>query len=240
MTIFVTGSTKGIGRAMALRFAAAGHNLVINGANDIEALNTLGLQIKEYGAACLPLFGDVSKYDTVKGFFSEIIARFGVIDAVINNAAISHIEFFADMKEPIWQRIIDVNLNGVINVCHAAIPYMLSQKNGHIINISSVWGEVGASCEAVYSLTKGGVDAFTKSLAKELGTCSIKVNAISCGVIDTAMNSSFSDDEKNELTKQILLGKTGTPDDVAKAAEFLLNSEYITGQILRLDGGFAV
>ena len=132
---------------------------------------------------------------------------------------------------------MDVNLGGVINCCHAALPHMLARGGGQIINISSVWGQEGASCEAVYSATKGGVNAFTRALAKELGPAGIRVNAIACGLIDTGMNDFLSEDEYAELVAQITLKRAGKTDEVAEAAEFLLGAGYVTGQVVALDGG---
>ena len=232
MVVFISGASRGIGAAMALHFAALGYDVAVNGAHDAAALDDIA---KKTGG--LALFGDVADYDTVKGFFDKIIATYGQIDIIINNAGISHIGFFADMTENEWHRLINVNLGGVINCCHAALPHMLSRGKGNIVNISSIWGEAGASCEAVYSATKGGVNAFTKALAKELGSCAIRANAISCGVINTGMNSFLSKQELDELVSQIALGRVGQPHEVALVAEYLINAEYVTGQIIGLDGG---
>jgi len=238
MTIFITGASKGIGKAMALHLAARGHNMVINGSRDFDALNEVHQNILQLGAKSLPLFGDVSDYDTTYGFFEKISDKFGCIDVLINNAGISHIGFFADMQENQWRRLINVNLFGVINCCHAAVPYMLNAGNGRIINISSIWGNVGASCEAVYSMTKGGVNAFTKSLAKELGMSGICVNAIACGLIDTEMNSALDNNDLEDFINRLALKRQGRPEEVACLAEFIINADYVTGEIFTLDGGY--
>ena len=238
MVVFITGASRGIGAATALHFAALGHDVAINGGRDKQGLDDVAAQISALGARPLVLFGDIANYATVQDFFCQIISTFGKIDLLVNNAAISHVGFFADMRQEQWRRLVDVNLGGVMNCCHLAIPQMLKQGGGHIINISSIWGWVGASCEAVYSMTKGGVNAFTRALAKELGPSGIKVNAIACGLIDTGMNDFLDANEMAALVEQIPLKRQGKPEEVAQAAEFLMKSQYITGQVLTLDGGF--
>lgn len=237
MVIFITGASRGIGAAMVLHFAALGHDLVINSGRDKLALEKMAEQVLGFGGRVLPLFGDISDYSTIQGFFNKIMLKFGKIDCLINNAALSHVGFFADMKEEEWQRLLGVNLGGVLNCCHLAVPHMLKAGGGSIINISSVWGQTGASCEAVYSMTKGGVNAFTRALAKELGPSNIRVNAIACGLIDTQMNDFLSPEELMDFIGQIPLRRQGKPKEVADMAEFLLGAKYVTGQIINLDGG---
>ena len=239
MSVFITGSSRGIGRALALHFAALGRDVAINCSSNPAELDEVSKQVQTLGGRALPLFGDISDYNLCKNFFEQIITNFGKIDLLINNAAISHIGFFADMAESQWRRLLDVNLGGVLNCSHLAVPHMLARQKGRIINISSVWGQAGASCEAVYSMTKGGVNAFTKALAKELGGSGIMVNAIACGVIDTNMNNFLDEQEKQALIEQIPLKRLGRPAEVAQAADYLARAEYITGQIITLDGGFS-
>jgi 3-oxoacyl-[acyl-carrier protein] reductase len=245
MRIFITGGSKGIGKAAALHLTAGGHKVAICGSKDFDALeNTAKEADKIRKGSLLPLFGDVSDYSQAALMFKKLTEHFGGIDVLINNAARAHAGFFADTPPNEWQKIIGINLGGVINCCHLAVNHMLTyngtnggQTNGHIINISSVWGNVGASCEAVYSATKGGVNAFTRALAKELGPSRIKVNAIACGVVDTDMNSFLSPEDKQELINQTALKRFAKPQEIAEAIEFLISSEYITGQIITLDGG---
>ena len=230
--VFITGGSKGIGRATALHLASLGHRVAICGSKDLEALKRTADE-----GGFLPVFGDVADYEQAAKMFNEVLEHFGGLDVLINNAAVSHVGFFADMKPAEWQRVVDVNLGGVINCSHLAVNHMLGNNSGSIINISSIWGNTGAACEAVYSATKGGVSAFTRALAKELGVAGIKVNAIACGVVDTDMNSFLNPAEKAELINQIPLRRFAEPIEIAKVVEFLMNSEYITGQIITVDGG---
>ena len=170
--------------------------------------------------------------------FNTISTIYGSVDILINNAGISYLGLFTDMKPENWNRIIDVNLKSVLNCCHLAVPKMVSHKSGIIINISSIWGDRGASCEAVYSATKGAVNSFTKAMAKELGPSGIRVNAISCGVIDTKMNQCFTEEERDVLTEEISLMRFGTPEEIANLAVFLAGnqSSFINGQVITSDG----
>jgi len=238
MTIFVTGASRGIGRAIALCFAAAGHNVAICGGSDKAALDEAAAECRNLGADVLPLFADVADFSAVCDMMAQTASAFGKIDLLVNNAAISYIGFFADMDEIQWRRVVDVNLNGVINCARAALPIMLATGSGQIINISSVWGKAGASCEAVYSATKGGVDTLTRALAKELGPSGIRVNAVACGLIDTAMNNTLDEDEIGEILTAIPLGRLGKPNEIANAVKFLAGAEYITGEVITLDGGW--
>ena len=180
-----------------------------------------------------------SDYAYVERLFSEISAVFGGVDILINNAGISHIGLLSDMDIAAWNRILGTNLTSVFFTCKLAIPYMLQRKSGKIINISSVWGSVGASCEVAYSASKGGVNAFTRALAKELAPSNIQVNAIACGMIDTRMNDCFSEEERLALAEEIPSGRFGTPEEVAALAlQLCTANDYLTGQIITLDGGW--
>lgn len=171
--------------------------------------------------------------------FDDAVSRFGSIDVLINNAGISHIGLLQDMSIDEWNNIISINLTSVFSCCKLAIPYMLRAGHGSIINISSVWGVAGASCEVAYSATKGGINAFTKALAKELAPSGINVNAIACGVMDTEMNSCFTDEEIKNIIEEIPAGRMGCPDEAAALALSLSEgSSYLTGQVIVLDGGY--
>lgn len=237
-TILITGASRGIGHALALAYAKKQYNLVICGRNSRTLENTAD-EIRLLGADCLAVTCDVGKYEEVKALFDRISERFGNIDVLINNAGISHIGLLQDMSIDDWNNIINTNLSSVFSTCKLAIPDMIRNHSGSIINISSVWGVCGASCEVAYSATKGGINAFTKALAKELAPSGINVNAIACGVIDTDMNRCFSDEERQNIIEEIPAGRMGSPDEVASLALSISEgSNYLTGQIIILDGGY--
>lgn len=235
----VTGSSRGIGRSIALELAKAGAAVAVNYRNDEEgACKTLEL-IKNNGGYGIIVKGDVSNYDNSKDIVEYVIQKFGSLDILVNNAGISKVGLFIDMKEEEWNELIDINLKGAINCSHHALKHMLSKKTGSIINISSIWGIAGASCEVIYSATKGAINSFTKALAREVGPSNIRINAIAPGVIDTEMNNWLSHAENENLRQEIPMLKFGTGEDVGKLAAFLASesSKYITGQIITVDGG---
>lgn len=238
--VLITGASHGIGKAIAMEFARHSYHLVLNCARSADALTELAAQLEnKYHISCLTCVGDVGNYAFVKEMFEKACDTFGGIDILVNNAGISHVGLFHEMTAEEWQRLLNTNLSSVFYCCKEAIPSMLSKKSGRIINISSVWGEVGASCEAAYSAAKGGVNALTMALAKELAPSGIQVNAISCGAIDTRMNECFSAEERAALEEEIPCGRYGTTKEVAELAFSLANSTtYLTGQIIRLDGGW--
>ena len=235
----VTGASRGIGRSIALELAKAGACVVINyKTNEEEAKNTLEL-IKSLDSFGIIVKSDVSIYNEAKLLIDKTVESFGKIDILVNNAGISKVGLFIDMKEEEWNSMIDINFKGVINCSHNALKYMVSQKSGSIINISSMWGNVGASCETIYSATKGAVNLFSKSLAKEMAPSNIRVNSVAPGVINTEMNNWLSADDKKQLEEEIPMGKFGEGEDVGKTVVFLASedSKYITGQIITVDGG---
>ncbi len=238
-TVLVTGSSRGIGKAIAEAFGKAGCNIVLNASKSKEELNETYESFQREGISCHQVLADVSQYDACERLFDEIKYTFGNVDILINNAGISWLGLFSDMHPENWQHMMSVNLYSVFNCTHLALPSMVRNHEGIILNISSMWGEKGASCEAVYSASKGGVNAFTKAMAKEVGPSGIRVNAISCGVIDTQMNKWLDETEKAELTEEISLMRFGKTKEVAKLALFLASDEasFITGQIITIDGG---
>ena len=185
------------------------------------------------------LQGDFGVSESCSRLFDAIRERFGSLDVLVNNAGISYIGLFQDMTPDEWNHILNTNLTSVFNCCRLAIPMMVSRKSGRILNISSVWGICGASCEVAYSATKGGINAMTRALAKELAPSSIQVNAIACGAIDTEMNQFLDEEERNALLEEIPAGRMGRAEEVGKLA-YQLGSEnsYLTGQIIQLDGGW--
>jgi 3-oxoacyl-[acyl-carrier protein] reductase len=238
-TILITGASHGIGKAIAARFAAEGFGLVLNCKTDAALLEDYSKWLHQtYGVEVLTVPADVSDHAQVCAMFQKA-AAFGGVDVLVNNAGISHIGLFTDLTIDDWNRIIATNLTSVYSCCHEALPYMIHKKSGCIINISSVWGCVGASCEVAYSASKGGVNSFTKALAKELAPSNIPVHAIACGVIDTRMNDCFSDEERTALAEEIPMGRFGTPEEAAELAwQLYAAPAYLTGQILTLDGGW--
>lgn len=238
--VLITGASRGIGHAIAHAFAKEGCRLILNCSQSGDALFSLSSELENtYHSKVLASVGDISDYSYVEQLFEQIRSRFGGVDILINNAGISHIGLLDTMSIEEWNHIIGVNLTAVFSTSKLAIPYMIHQKSGKIINISSVWGNVGASCEVAYSACKGGVNAFTKALAKELAPSNIQVNAIACGVIDTRMNACFSEEERNALADEIPAGRFGRPEEVAAlAVQLATGNEYLTGQIITLDGGW--
>lgn len=235
----VTGASRGIGRSIALELSKAGASVVLNYIkNDVAAEETLE-EIKALGGYGILVKGDVSCYNTCKNVVDEVVKNFGKIDILINNAGISMLGFFADADEDAWNKVVDTNLKSVFNCSHAALKYMLPKKSGSIVNISSIWGNVGASYEVIYSASKGAVNSFTKALAKEIAPSGIRVNAIAPGVINTDMNKFLSEDEKEQLISQIPMMQFGEGEDIGKLTVFLLSDEskYITGQVITVDGG---
>ncbi len=238
-TVLVTGSSRGIGRAIALAFGRAGYNIVLNASKSAKQLAEVRVLLELEGVPVLAVLADVSDYDACRDLFAQIEQRFGAVDVLVNNAGISHIGLFTDMSPNEWKRVLSVNLESVLHCTHLAVPAMVRKKSGVILNISSMWGKIGASCEAVYSASKGGVNAFTKAMAKELGPSQIRVNAISCGVIDTEMNACFSAEEKQALIEEIPLMRLGKAEEVGELAVFLASERaaFLTGKILTIDGG---
>ncbi|MEW9095734.1 MAG: SDR family oxidoreductase [Clostridiaceae bacterium] len=235
----VTGGSRGIGKGIAIELAKAGYSVIINYRKDEDSAKETLNEVKSLGGYGEIYKCDVGSYKDSKKMIEDIIRKFGKLDVLVNNAGISKVGLFIDFKEEDWDDIINTNLKGVFNCCHNAVPYMLEKKEGVIINISSMWGEVGASCEVIYSASKGGINSFTKALAKELGPSNIRVNTISPGVINTEMNCWLSGEERKSLEEEIPLCKFGECEDIGKAVVFLCSnsSKYITGQIITIDGG---
>lgn len=238
-TALVTGSSRGIGRSIAIELAKAGAIVAINYKEDIDGANETLNIIKNSGSYCAAVQGDVGSSGGAKQIIDDTIEKLGSIDILVNNAGISKIGLLIDMQEEEISNILDVNLKGIINCSKYALEYMLPRKKGNIVNISSIWGNVGASCETVYSAAKGGINSFTKALAKEVGPSNIRVNGIAPGIIDTKMNSWLSNEERDILKNDIPLMGFGTGEDIGKLVVFLASesSKYITGQIITADGG---
>lgn len=233
-TAVITGSSRGIGKAIAEEFAKNGYHVILNASKSVDELNDAYEEFLSKGYSCEAVLADVSDYEECKKLFIK------APDVLVNNAGISHIGLFTDMTPESFKHLIDVNLMSAFNCSHIALKTMIKNHCGNIINISSIWGERGASCEVVYSASKGGINSFTKALAKEVGLSGIRVNAISCGVIDTKMNACFDEEEKAALCDEISLARFGKAEEIAKLAYFLAEDDksgYINGQIITADGG---
>lgn len=238
-TVLITGSSRGIGKAIAIKFAKKGYHVVINCAHNEEALLKTKAEIEAYQVSCHAYLGDMGDMEAARELFAQIKKLYGKVDVLVNNAGIAYVGLLTDMSPEDWNRVITTNLTSVYNCCSLAIPDMVKNKYGKIINISSVWGNVGASCEVAYSASKGGMNAFTRALAKELAPSNIQVNAIACGAIDTEMNHFLEDEELMALTNEIPANRLGRAEEVADLAYHLAyKNEYLTGQIIGLDGGW--
>lgn len=239
-TVLITGASRGIGRAIATAFAKEGHRLVITCSRSKQELGeTAGLLRSEYRVDVLTSVGNAGDDDYVRSLYQCIHQRFGSVDILVNNAGISHIGLLSDMSIEEWNLIVNANLTSVFCMSRHAIPDMLQKHSGRIINISSVWGVTGASCEVAYSACKGGMNAFTRALAKELAPSGIQVNAIACGAIDTQMNACFSPEERAVIEEEIPAGRFGQPEEVASLAlQLAFANDYLTGQVITLDGGW--
>ena len=238
-TVLVTGASRGIGKACALKFAQNGYHVFINCRSSVNALEVVKTEIESNGGTCTIVTGNVGNPDDVRDIFKTIKEVSEGIDVLINNAGISYIGLLTDMTDSDWDNIISTNLSSVFYCSRAALPYMVSKKSGKIVNISSMWGTCGASCEVAYSASKSGMNGFTRALSKELAPSNIQVNSIACGVIDTEMNACFSDEEREDLMYDIPAGRFADPFEVADLAYTLSTGhEYMTGQVIGLDGGY--
>jgi 3-oxoacyl-[acyl-carrier protein] reductase len=238
-TALITGGTKGIGKAVAREFLQQGYEVIINYYHDEESALATQSEFNMEGYCPVLIRADVADEKQVKEMFKEVFRIYDKLDVLVNNAGISKIQVIQDTTLADWEEVFGVNTRGTFLCSREVTDSMIIAGGGAIINISSIWGEVGASCEVAYSASKGAVIAFTKALAKELAPSFIRVNCVSPGVIDTEMNSHLSDVEMEELISEIPIGRLGTGEDVAKACCFLAENTYITGEVLSVGGGFA-
>lgn len=235
----VTGASRGIGRAIAERMATEKVNLALCCEKNIDSLNDLAKELRRrYQITVYTYQTDVGDPASVKRMADDIREHFSQVDYLVNNAGISYVGLLTDMSADEWNRLISINLSGIFYMMKAFLPSMIHRKSGSILNVSSMWGTAGASCEAAYSASKGGVNLLTKAMAKELAPSGITVNAIAPGCVDTDMNSIFSEEEKKDLCEEIPIGRFAEPAEIAEAAWSLMNLSYVTGQILGADGGF--
>lgn len=233
----VTGASGGIGSQIAQELCEKDYAVIGCYRNGADVCEAMAEDINKFGVFdpyCLNLRSENETAELVK----YAVKTYGRIDLLVNCAGIGEIAPLTECNR--WEEIIDINLNGTIRMCRAVLPHMFRQGGGNIINISSVWGECGSACEAPYSASKGGVNAFTKALAKETGIMGIRVNAVAPGFIDTEMNASLTDRDVDEIRDDIPVRRLGTPADVAKAVLFLTEADYVTGQIITVDGGWTI
>ena len=235
----ITGGNRGIGKGIALALAKEGYDIAINYKIENEDVVNTKKEIEDLKVKCFMMYGDVSSFEDCKNFVDAVINEFGKIDVLVNNAGITRDTLFLRMKEEEYKSVIDVNLIGTFNITRNVIPFMIKNKYGKIINISSVVGISGNAGQTNYSASKAGIIGFTKSLAKEVGSRNILVNAIAPGFIETSMTDGLKDEVKEEISKQIPLKRMGKIEDVARVVKFLADedSSYITGQVIHVDGG---
>lgn len=240
--VLITGASHGIGRAAAELFAENGYGVAINYNNSKKDAVELAEKLRSNGANAVTLKADIADYGEVSKLIEECNEKLGQIDILINNAGIAQQKLFTDLTVDDWHRMMSVDLDGVFNCSRLVLPQMIHRHSGKIINVSSMWGICGASCEVHYSAAKAAVIGLTKALAKEVGPSNIQVNAIAPGVIDTKMNSNLSDDDKAALCDDTPLCRMGTPKDVANVMLFLASdaADFITGQVISTNGGFVI
>lgn len=241
-TVVITGASRGIGAAAAELFAQNGCQTVLcyhTGQNEAESLAD---RLRKAGGTALAVQADVSDTESVTHAVALISEQFGHIDILVNNAGIAEQKLFTDISDADWSRMIEVNLGGVFRFCRAVLPTMIRQKSGAIVNISSIWGLVGASCEVHYSAAKAGIIGLTKALAKETGPSGIRVNCVAPGVVDTRMNQNLTPEDLRMLADETPLERIGRPEEIARTIYFLASEQsgFITGQVISPNGGFVI
>ena len=241
-TVVITGASRGIGAQCAREFASAGYNVVINYNKSEEQANALVNELLAQGLSAAAVRADVSDSAESAQLIEDSIRLFGGVDVLINNAGIGEQKLITDVTDDDWARMIGVNLSAAFYCTRQTLPHMINKKSGRIINISSIWGVCGASCEVHYSAAKAGLIGFTKALAKEVGPSGITVNCIAPGVIDTEMNKALTADDLAALCDETPVGRIGTADDVARMALFLAQEggSFITGQVVGVNGGIVI
>lgn len=242
MVVFITGASRGIGREAARLFAREGWRVAAGCRTHREEAQALCRSLQEAGCDSYTVCGDVADREAVSRMFDEIEERLGPVDALINNAGFAMQKLFQDTSPEEWERMLAVTLTGAYNCCRRALPGMLHKKRGSIVNVSSIWGMTGASCETAYSAAKAGLIGLTKALARELGPSGIRVNCVAPGVIETDMCAGFSEETMGLLREEIPLSRIGTPREAAEAIVFLASerASFITGQVLSPNGGMVI
>lgn len=239
-TIIVTGGSRGIGAGIVKLLAEENNNIVLNYNKSEENAKKIQKECTDLGKNVEIFKADITNREEVRKLVEFTIQKYKKIDVLINNAGISQSKLFTEVTDEEWRYVIDNNLTSVFYMSQEVVPHMIQQQSGCIINISSIWGMVGSSCESVYSVSKAGVDGLTKALAKELGPSHIRVNSIAPGLIDTQMNQNLSEEVLEEIKEETPLGKIGTPEDIAKCVKWLIEDEFTTGQIISINGGWVI
>lgn len=241
-TVLITGASRGIGREAALAFAEDGWQVGINYHCSAQQAEELAAQLRKQGCNAAAVQGDVACRQQAFALLKETEKQLGSVDVLVNNAGIAQQKLFTDITEEEWDRMFDVNIKGMFHLCQAVLPSMIRRQQGCILNLSSMWGQVGASCEVHYSAAKAAVIGFTKALAKEIGPSGIRVNCVAPGVIDTEMNGLLDEQTKQELREETPLGILGTPRQVADVLVFLASEKasFLTGQVISPNGGFVI
>ena len=238
--IIVTGASKGIGKEISKELAKKGNTIIANYNKSEKEIKELQQELEKQNIKIDIYKADVSKREEAANLVKYTIQKYGKIDVLINNAGISQIKEFTQITDEDWNNMINTNLNSVFYMSQEACHNMIHNKKGCIINISSIWGITGASCEVHYSVSKAGVDALTKALAKELGPSNIRVNSIAPGIINTEMNAHLSEEEKQNIEEEIPLEKRGKAIDIERCVEWLIKDEYTTGQVISINGGWNI
>lgn len=241
-TVLITGASKGIGAATAILFAEKGYNVALNYNNSFESARLLTSSLRSRGFNVEMFKADVSNILETDLLLKQVVQTFGKIDILVNNAGVAHIDLITSTDTIESDLIFDINLKGTYNMCRSATPYFVKQQYGKIINISSMWGQVGASCEVAYSASKAGVIGLTKALAKELAPSGVTVNCVSPGLIETGMNKDISVEDLSAFVEDIPLERMGMPQEVASAVFFLSSDDanYITGDVINVNGGYVM
>ena len=238
--IIVTGASRGIGREIAKTLSRENNKVIACYNNSEKEATILKEELEKENKKIDIIKGDISKREDCKKIVEYVINKYKKIDVLINNAGISTYNLFTDITDEEWDRTINTNLNSVFYMSQETVKYMIKQKEGSIINISSIWGIVGASCEVAYSVSKAGIDGMTKALAKELGPSNIRVNSIAPGLIDTDMNNDLTKEELDNIINETPLCKIGKPEDIAKCIKWLVEDEFTTGQVISINGGWSI
>lgn len=236
--VIVTGGSRGIGASIVKELANSGYSVVLNYNKSEKEANQIKDELTNSGKTVEIYKADVRNREEVKALVEFTINKFGKVDVLVNNAGISQSKLFTDITEEDWNNMLQTNLTSAFYASQEVLKNMISRKEGCIINISSIYGITGASCEVHYSVAKAGLDGMTKALAKELSLSNIRVNSVAPGAIDTEMNDFLSDEEKQDLSREIPLGRMGKPEEIASCVKWLIENEYITGQVIPVNGGW--